>query len=124
MSYATFPTLPGVTWDIKKRQFWSTDIETSASGAEFRTAYWTAPIYEFDMTFAYLSQADMVTLQNFYATVQGPFTPFYLAVPNDPASPVLVRFRDDTSSTPGAMEINQLWSGGYEQTLLTFRTFR
>jgi hypothetical protein len=124
MSYATFPTFAGATWDIKKRQFWSTDIEAAASGAEFRTAYWTAPIVEFDMTFSYLSQADRDTLEAFYLAQQGPFTPFYLAVPNDPASPFLVRFRDDGASTAGSMEINQMMSGMYEQTLLTFRTVR
>lgn len=83
MSILTFPSLVGSTWDIKKRQFWSTDIETSASGVEFRTAYWTKPIYEFDMQFSYLSQADMVTLQAFYASMQGPFGTFCLNVPND-----------------------------------------
>lgn len=121
---ATFPTFTGATWDIKKRQFWSTDIETTSSGAEFRTGRWTAPVYEFDMTFAYLSQADRDTLEAFYTAQQGPLTPFYLNVPNDPASPFLVRFRDDGSSTAGAMEINQMMSGMYEQTLLTFRTVR
>lgn len=36
----------------------------------------------------------------------------------------LVRFRDDKASTAGAMEINQMLSGFYEQTGLTFRTVR
>lgn len=101
MSILTFPSLVGSTWDIKKRQFWSTDIETSASGVEFRTAYWTKPIYEFDMQFSYLSQADMVTLQAFYASMQGPFGTFCLNVPNDGPgfSPAVPVFTGDGSTT-------------------------
>ena len=115
---ATFPTLTGTGWDIKKRVIWSTDVETAASGAEFRTAYWTAAIYEFDLQFNYLSQSDQQTLETFYETQQGSFTPFYLAVANDPASPFLVRFKDDT------LEFNQMMSQFYEVQTITFRTVR
>jgi len=118
MSINTFPTFPGITWDIKKRALWSTDVETTASGAEFRTGRWTAPIYEFDLTFAYLSQADFVSMQDFFNGQQGSFTPFYLAVPNDPASPFLVRFVDDT------LEFNQLLNQMYEVQTITMRTVR
>lgn len=118
MSYATFPTLSGRGWDIKKRAITSTNTETSASGAEFRTGYFTAPIFEFDLQFNYLSQADQQALETFFATQNGPLTPFYLAVENDPASPFLVRFKDDT------LEFNQMLSQMYEVQTVTFRTVR
>lgn len=83
MSYNTFPALAGLGWDIKKRPFFSTAKETSASGAEFRTGRWTLPHYEFDLAFAYLSQTDRDTLEAFYNGQQGSLTPFLLTVTND-----------------------------------------
>lgn len=118
MSLNTFPTFPGVTWDIKKRSLWSTDVETSASGTEFRTGRWTAAIYEFDLTFAYLSQADFQSFQSFFDGQQGSLTPFYLNVPNDPASPFTVRFVDDK------LEFNQMLNQMYEVQTVTMRTVR
>jgi hypothetical protein len=115
---ATFPTLSGISWDIKKRVLWSTDVETASSGAEFRTGRWTAAVYEFDLTFNYLSQTDQQTLETFYETQQGSLTPFYLAIANDPASPFLVRFKDDT------LEFNQMLSQMYEVQTVTMRTVR
>ena len=118
MTTQTFPTLTGIGWDIKKRVFWSTAVDTAASGAEFRTGRWTAPVYEFDLTFNYLSQADQVTLENFYEAQQGSLTAFYLSIANDPASPFLVRFKDDN------IEFNQMLSSYYEVQTVTMRTVR
>lgn len=118
MSTNTFPALAGIGWDIKKRVMWSTSTETTSSGAEYRTGRWTAPIYEFDLTFAYLSQTDQQTLQSFFEGQQGSFLPFNLAIANDPASPFLVRFVDDK------LEFNQMLSQFYEVQSVTMRTVR
>lgn len=118
MAYNTFPTFNGIGWDIKKRPIFSTDIETSASGAEYRTGYFATPLYEFDLTFPYLSQADRDTLEAFYIGQQGPLIPFYLTVTNDAGSPYLVRFKDDQ------IEFNQMFNAVYEQQSITFRTVR
>jgi hypothetical protein len=118
MALNTFPTLTGIGWDIKKRVLWSTATETTASGAEYRTGRWTAPIYEFDLVFGYLSQADQQTLQTFFEGQQGSLTPFYLSVANDPASPFTVRFLDDK------LEFNQMLSQMYEVQSVTMRTVR
>ncbi|MDE2426902.1 MAG: DUF2460 domain-containing protein [Elusimicrobia bacterium] len=114
----TFPTLNGLGWDIKKRVIWSNNVETTASGAEFRTGFWTAPIYEFDLQFNYLSQTDQQTLETFYEARKGSYEAFYLAVANDPSSPFLVRFKDDQ------LEFNQMLSQFYEAQTVTFRTVR
>lgn len=131
MAYNTFPTFQGTGWDIKKRQLWSTDVEVSASGAEFRTGYWTTPVYEFDLSINYLSPTDKTALEAFYLQQQGPLIPFYLNIPNDAGSPYLVRFIDDqtggsrsTNGNNNPLEINQFMNGMYEQTGLTFRTVR
>lgn len=118
MSYNTFPTFAGLAWDIKKRILFSTDIETAASGAEYRTGYFATPLYEFDLTFNYLSQTDLNTLQGFYIGQQGPLVPFYLSIINDTGSPYLVRFLDDK------VEWNQFANAMYEQTGLTLRSVR
>jgi hypothetical protein len=115
---ATFPTLSGIGWDIKKRVITSTAVDEAASGAEFRTSRWTAPKYEFDFVFNYLSQADQQTLETFFENQNGPATPFYLAVANDPASPFLVRFKDDQ------LEFNQMLNQMYEVQTVTMRTVR
>lgn len=83
MSYNTFPTLQGLGWDIKKRPIWSTAVEVSSSGAEYRTGRFSQPIYEFDLQFTYLTQADFNTLVAFFNQQQGALTPFYLQPTND-----------------------------------------
>ena len=118
MTTPTFPTLSGIGWDIKKRVLWSTAVETTASGSEFRTGRWTAAVYEFDLNFTYLSQADQQTLETFYETQQGSLLPFYLSIANDPASPFTVRFLDDK------LEFNQMMSQFYEVQSVTMRTVR
>jgi hypothetical protein len=118
MSLNTFPTLAGIGWDIKKRVIWSTNIETTTSGAEFRTGRLTAGIYEFDLSFGYLSQANQQTLESFFEGQQGSLTPFYLSIVNDPASPFTVRFLNDT------LEFNQMFNQAYEVQTVTMRTVR
>jgi hypothetical protein len=115
---ATFPTLSGIAWDIKKRVITSTDVETSTSGTEFRTGRWTAPIYEFDLAFNYLSQTDQQAFQAFFEARKGTFEAFNLAIANDPSSPFLVRFKDDS------LEFNQMLSQYYEVQAVTMRTVR
>ncbi len=81
---ATFPTLAGAGWDIKKKIIFSVAVETAASGAEFRTSYYgTLPHFEFTMKFNYLSQADKDTIEAFIIAQGGQFTSFLLSVPND-----------------------------------------
>jgi hypothetical protein len=113
----TFPTLVGLGWSIKKRVLTSTAIETSASGSEYRTARFATPIYEFDLTFGYLAQADEVAVEAFYVARNGPFESFNLAITNDPTSPFLVRFKDDKA------EFDQMFHKAY-QSKITFRTTR
>lgn len=112
----TFPTLIGLTWDIKKRIVFATEVETSKSGKEFRTSFMSTPIYEFDFTYSYLSAADCATLESFFEQQLGPGIPFLLNVPNDPGNPYTVRFKDDT------LELNQLMNAVYEQEGFTMRT--
>jgi hypothetical protein len=86
VSYNTFPTLIGAAWDIKKKTLFSTSIETSSSGAEYRLGRWgNLPHYEFQMKFSYLSQADRDTVEAFVVGQGGSMTPFLLNIPNDNA---------------------------------------
>lgn len=83
MPLATFPTLPGLGWDIKKRPIFSNAKEVAASGAEFSTAYWSQPMYEFDFDVNFLSQSHRDQLEAFYLAHLGDHLPFLLTVTND-----------------------------------------
>lgn len=83
MAYNVFPTFTGRGWNIKKRPVTSTLVQQAASGAEYRTALYQYPLYEFDIEIPYLSQTDLHALVGFFAQQQGPWLPFYLSVDND-----------------------------------------
>lgn len=92
MPLNTFPTFIGLGWDVKKRVLFSNQRETSKSGAEFSTANWTVPHYEFDLDFNFLSQSDRDTMEAFYEAQLGGHLPFLLSVTNDNrkvAAPIL-----------------------------------
>ena len=119
MPLNTFPTLPGLGWNIKKRVVSSTAIEQSSSGAEWRTSrYGATPIFEFELTANFLSQSTRDTLETFFTAQQGPSIEFNLAITDDPASPFIVRFKDDF------LEFNQMMKGFYEAKSIKFRTSR
>jgi hypothetical protein len=83
MPYETFPSFPGLGWDIKKRVLFSNNRETSASGAEFTTARWTLPHFEIDLDYNFLSQSDRDSFEAFFIARRGSFEPFLLALTND-----------------------------------------
>lgn len=85
MPLATFPTLPGLGWDVKKRVMFSNNKEVAKSGAEFSTANWSLPMFEFDVDVNFLSQSDRDTLETFYTDHLGDHLPFLLSVTNDSA---------------------------------------
>lgn len=85
MPLQTFPTLPGLGWDVKKRVLFSNNKEVAKSGAEFSTANWTLPMFEFDYDVNFMSQSDRDALEAFYIAQLGDHLPFLLSVVNDNA---------------------------------------
>ena len=83
MSYAVFPVLRGLMWDLKKRPTWNTAKMLTAGGNEFRTGYRQNPITEFDLSYSYMSLTDKLTLEGFFNQQQGSLVPFYFDAQND-----------------------------------------
>lgn len=61
MGNAVFPEFPGLKWGRKKTAVWSTGTQKSASGREFRTAYYTYPQWRFSLSFEVLRTKASVT---------------------------------------------------------------
>lgn len=118
MSYNTWPTFVGRGWGIKKRPIMRTIVQTADSGAEYRIARYSSPLYEFDIDIPYLSATDYATLQSFFTGQLGPMIPFYFTPDNDPGGPYLVRFKDDQ------IEMTQTMNDIYEATTITLRSVR
>lgn len=49
-----FPTLPGITWDIKKTPTLHVLISETSSGRQFRVGLWQNPIFQFHLEYSIL----------------------------------------------------------------------
>ena len=89
MGNAIFPTFPGLKWGRKKTAVWSTGTKKSASGREFRTAYYTYPQWRFSLSFEVLrtkaSVNELEQLAGFFNARKGSFESFLYEDPTDNA---------------------------------------
>jgi len=89
MGNAIFPTFPGLKWGRKKTAVWSTGTQKSASGREFRTAYYTYPQWRFSLSFEVLrtkaSVNELEQLAGFFNARKGSFESFLYEDPTDNA---------------------------------------
>jgi hypothetical protein len=74
---AVFPTVAGLTWPIVKRPIGQTEVNTSVSLREVRTTYVQYPVYEFDLTFAWLDESDMEQLEGLFLSCLGSWGGFF-----------------------------------------------
>lgn len=58
MSNSVFPTLPGLAWGVKRKPMWKTNVRESASGREYRSTSWTAPRWEYTLSYEFLRQGN------------------------------------------------------------------
>lgn len=114
MSYAVFPALIGITWNLKKRPNWSTAVMTTAAGNEFRTRYRQYPISEFDLSYSYMSLNDKLTMEGFFNTQQGRLTPFYFDAQNDDTITVPFGFGTSDGVTLSWTLFKSAGNGGIE----------
>jgi uncharacterized protein (TIGR02217 family) len=81
-------------WPVKRSPEWSNATHTAASGKEFRLAYWDNPRWHFVIDYNYLydnpqdiyqqnSDTDLRTIEGFYLSQQGSFSPFLFWDPSD-----------------------------------------
>ncbi|HGM1804380.1 TPA: DUF2460 domain-containing protein [Neisseria gonorrhoeae] len=89
MGNAVFPEFPGLKWGRKKTAVWSTGTQKSASGREFRTAYYTYPQWRFSLSFEVLRTKASVNklekLAGFFNARKGSFESFLYEDPADNA---------------------------------------
>lgn len=76
MSLATFPSLPGLAYPVKKSIDWGGGFKWDAlSGKRVRAAIRTAPLYAYDVAFNFLRSdtvfAELQALQGFINSLQG-----------------------------------------------------
>ena len=76
MSYNTFPVLQGLGWPIKVTPTFKTIVQQAASGAEYRTGLWQAPLHLIEVPINFMTQADWATLLAFFIQQQGSLIPF------------------------------------------------
>lgn len=89
MGNAVFPEFPGLKWGRKKTAVWSTGTQKSASGREFRTAYYAYPQWRFSLSFEVLrtkaSVNELEKLAGFFNARKGSFESFLYEDPADNA---------------------------------------
>ena len=86
MSDAIFPTLPGLKWDVTKKPYFSTKIQTSVSGKESRAIDWSYPRWQFDLSYELLrddATNELRTLMGFFLQRHGAFDSFLYTDPSD-----------------------------------------
>jgi hypothetical protein len=86
VSNAVFPTLAGLTWNVLKSPRWSSKVQQSVGGKEMRAAYWTTPIYTWQLTYELLRSSALLELQSligFFNARQGRFDSFLYSDPSD-----------------------------------------
>ncbi|MFD2234831.1 DUF2460 domain-containing protein [Phaeospirillum tilakii] len=86
MSNALFPSLPGLTWDIKRSPEFSTTIVKGADGGETRIGNWVYPLWHWTLTYELLrddATDELRTLLGFFLARQGRLDDFLLRDPSD-----------------------------------------
>lgn len=87
MSNAVFPTLPGLSFDVKKAPQWSTKIQQSTSRKELRLSYDSWPVYKWTLAYDVLRASssfnELQTLVGFFNARQGAYDSFLFSDPND-----------------------------------------
>ena len=82
-----FPTLPGMTWEIKKTPEFRTSVQKAVSGREQRGAFRAYPLWLFSLRFDYLQAAgvknEYESLQGFILARRGSFEAFLFCDPTD-----------------------------------------
>jgi uncharacterized protein (TIGR02217 family) len=87
MSNAVFPTLAGLTWDIKKVPEFSTKIQRSVNLSELRASFASQPVYTFSLAYDLLrddaTNNELKQLAGFFIARQGSFDSFLFTDPDD-----------------------------------------
>lgn len=87
MSNAVFPTLPGLSWSVRRTPVWKTVSHESVSGMELRAALMTYPRWRFQLSYEFLRSgggyAELQTLVGFFNQRRGSWDSFLWLDPAD-----------------------------------------
>jgi hypothetical protein len=82
MSNVLFPTLPGLTWDVKRKPCFHTLVQTVATGYSVRLPLLADPLWEFTCSFEFLRDDvphdEFNLLEGFFLSRKGQFDSFLL----------------------------------------------
>ena len=86
MSNAVFPALAGLMWGTDWEPEFSTKIQTSTSGKEYRSSFMSSPVYNFKFQYEFLranAKQELQTLFGFFLARRGSFDNFLLDYQDD-----------------------------------------
>jgi uncharacterized protein (TIGR02217 family) len=84
MSNIVYPNnLNGLGWSLIRRPTFDTTVRASKSQREVRYQNISETLMEFDLTYEFLSQTDMVTLLGLFCRMRGAYDTFYFDDPED-----------------------------------------
>lgn len=87
MSNAVFPTLPGLSWGVRRTPVWKTVSHESVSGMELRAALMTYPRWRIGLSFEFLrasaGYAELQALAGFFNQRRGSWDSFLWLDPGD-----------------------------------------
>lgn len=116
---ALYPTLPGLAYSVIKRPKFFTGVGKSATGREVRVNYAANPLWEWDLTYAYLpdkqsdsaaTASDLKELVGFYLSQNGSFSAFKFEDPDDNA--VTAQFIGTTDGVTTTWILVRTYGGG------------
>ncbi len=88
MSNLIFPSLPGLSWDVKKTPQFGTTIVKHPSGRETRVANYSHPLWKWEMSYEILRETqgyqELQALCGFFLARTGAFDTFLFADPSEP----------------------------------------
>jgi hypothetical protein len=80
------PYLPGQSVTVTKAPKWSTGVIRAASGRERRTAYWSFPLWQFELQYEVIrhrpTTPELATMWEFFNVMQGQFGPWLFVDPS------------------------------------------
>ncbi|HTS92233.1 MAG TPA: DUF2460 domain-containing protein [Stellaceae bacterium] len=87
---AVFPSLPGLTFPVKRTEIWQSRVQLSISGKEVRIADWSYPRHQWEQTYDVLRGAPAIAeqqaLMGFFNLCQGPLAAFLYQDADDGAT--------------------------------------
>lgn len=115
MSTSVYPALSGALIEVTRTPFYSTTVQTEASGRELRAAWMSAPRYRYQISYDFLRQDaatdEAALLLAFFTAHKGSYESFLFTDPYDGAS-VRVRFASDELALQ--RRTGRVWKGQVE----------